>query len=273
MAELSGGDAGGGIAVPLGSRNPSGRLSGESPRHGSTTDPDRTGGWTGNGGSLQFVGCGHVAVQDIQVRVDGGDAMQCEGCDFMLLRRLRLASVRSEGQDETLKLNQSRHCYIEDCEITDAGDNCIDVVGVQHGHIVRCRIGNASDWGAYLKGGSAHWIVADNEIFGCGTGGFTAGQGSGFQFMVPPYLHYEAYDVKVFNNLVRDCAGAGLGVNGGYNILFAHNTCWPSTVVAAVMAGRLDCVIRCGWRAVGERAVRKVSTSRTGTCGSTTTCS
>jgi len=180
----------------------------------------------GDQGSLQFVGCGHVAVQDLQIRVDGGDAMQCEGCDFMLIRRLRLASVRSEGQDETLKLNQSRHCYIEDCEITDAGDNCIDVVGVQHGHIVRCRIGNAADWGAYLKGGSAHWIVADNEIFGCGTGGFTAGQGSGFQFMVPPYLHYEAYDVKVFNNLVHDCEGAGLGVNGGYNILFAHNTCW-----------------------------------------------
>jgi hypothetical protein len=180
----------------------------------------------GDQGSIQFVGCGHVAVQDLRVDVRGGDAMQCEACEYMLLRRLRLNSVRSEGQDETLKLNQSRHCYIEDCEITDAGDNCIDVVGVQQGHIVRCRIGNSGDWGAYLKGGSAHWIVADNEIFGCGTGGFTAGQGSGFQFMVPPYVHYEAYDVKVFNNLIHDCEGAGLGVNGGYNILFAHNTCW-----------------------------------------------
>lgn len=180
----------------------------------------------GDQGSLQFVGCAHVAVQDLRVEVDGGDALQCEGCSHVLIRRMQLRSVRSEGQDETLKLNQSRHCYIEDCEITDAGDNCIDVVGVQHGHIVRCRIGNSTDWGAYLKGGAAHWIVADNEIFGCGTGGFTAGQGSGFQFMVPPYVHYEAYDIKVYNNFIHDCDGAGLGVNGGYNILLAHNTCW-----------------------------------------------
>ena len=42
--------------------------------------------------------------------------------------------------------------------------------------------------------------------------------------MVSPWLNYEAYDIKVFNNVVHDTQGAGLGVNGGYNVLLAHNT-------------------------------------------------
>ncbi len=178
----------------------------------------------GDSGSLQFFHCSHVYVQDFQIAVNGGDGLHWELCDHVLARRMRVSSVRSEGQDETVKVNQSQHVYIEDCDISDAGDNCIDVVGVQHGHIVRTKIHNSTDWGAYLKGGSAYWRVEGNEIWNCGTGGFTAGQGSGLQFMVPPWIHYECYDVKVVNNLIHDCEGAGLGVNGGYNILMAHNT-------------------------------------------------
>ena len=178
----------------------------------------------GDQGSLQFFQCAHVYLQDFRIAVNGGDGLQFERCHHVLARRLRVSSVRSEGQDETVKINQSQHVYIEDCDISDAGDNCIDVVGAQWGHIVRCKIHNSTDWGAYLKGGSAYWRVEGNEIWHCGTGGFTAGQGSGLQFMVPPWIHYEAYDIKVVNNLIHDCEGAGLGVNGGYNILMAHNS-------------------------------------------------
>jgi hypothetical protein len=42
--------------------------------------------------------------------------------------------------------------------------------------------------------------------------------------MVSPWLHYEAYDIKFVNNVVHDTSGAGMGVNGGYNILLAYNT-------------------------------------------------
>lgn len=178
----------------------------------------------GDSGSLQFLNCSHVYVQDFRIAVDGGDGLHWERCDHVLARRMRISSVRSEGQDETVKINQSQHVYIEDCDISDAGDNCVDVVAVQWGHIVRCKIHNSTDWGAYLKGGSAYWLIEGNEIWGCGTGGFTAGQGTGFQFMVPPWLHYECYDIKAVNNIIHDCEGAGLGVNGGYNILYAHNT-------------------------------------------------
>jgi len=178
----------------------------------------------GDAGSLQFLHCSHVYLQDFAIQVDGGDGLHWEGCDHVLARRMRVRSRRSEGQDETVKANQCRHVYIEDCDIADAGDNCVDIVASQHGHIVRCKIHNSTDWGAYIKGGSAYWVVEGNEIFGCGTGGFTAGQGTGFQFMVSPWLHHEAYGIQVIDNVIHDCEGAGLGVNGGYNILMAHNT-------------------------------------------------
>ena len=42
--------------------------------------------------------------------------------------------------------------------------------------------------------------------------------------MEPPWLHYETYGITVVNNVVHDTEGAGLGVNGGYNVVMAHNT-------------------------------------------------
>lgn len=46
-------------------------------------------------------------------------------------------------------------------------------------------------------GGSAYISVSENEFFDCGTGGFTAGQGTGLEFMVAPWLHYSAYAITV----------------------------------------------------------------------------
>ena len=176
------------------------------------------------GGNLTVFGSSYVYLQDFRIAAAGGDALHFELCDHVLVRRMAISSQRSEGQDETLKVNQCQYVYLEDSDIANAGDNCVDMVGVQHGHVVRNRIHNSQDWGMYLKGGSAYFVIEGNEIYDCGTGGFTAGQGSGFQFMVSPWLHYEAYDLKVINNIIHDTEGAGLGVNGGYNIFMAFNT-------------------------------------------------
>ena len=48
--------------------------------------------------------------------------------------------------------------------------------------------------------------------------------GTGFEFTTSPWIYYEAMDIKVVNNIIHDTEGAGLGVNGGYNILMAYNT-------------------------------------------------
>src|SRR5258706_794028 len=153
-----------------------------------------------------------------------GDAFHCELCDHLLLRHMVLSSGAANQGQETVKVNQSQYVYIENSDISHAWDNAIDFVAVQYAHIINNHIHDADDWCAYTKGGSAYIRVEANEIDHCGTGGFTAGQGTGFQFMVAPWLQYEAYDVKVVNNLIHDTDGAGLGVNGGYNILLAYNT-------------------------------------------------
>lgn len=177
---------------------------------------------------------GHVSLYNMRytyfTNVDilrNGDAFHCELCSYTLLRNSRLEGDVNPGGDEaheTFKANQSDHLYIEDSTIAGADDNAIDFVAVQYGHLRGNRISNADDWCAYAKGGSAYLTVADNEIYDCGTGGFTAGQGAGIEFTTSPWITYEAMDIKIVNNVVHDTAGAGLGVNGGYNILLAYNT-------------------------------------------------
>ncbi|MFZ4584127.1 MAG: right-handed parallel beta-helix repeat-containing protein [Acidimicrobiia bacterium] len=156
------------------------------------------------------------------VRIDSpGDSFHCEQCDHLLIRRV---AMRGASAWETLKVNQSSNVFVEDSVLSHAGDNVIDFVAVHSGHIVGNVISGASDWCAYVKGGSSRIVVDGNEIHHCGNGGFVAGQGTGFEFMTAPWLRYEAYDVVFTNNVVHHTEGAGFGVNGAAGALFAHNT-------------------------------------------------
>ncbi len=151
-----------------------------------------------------------------------GDAFHCEKCDHLLIRNVIMNGFGEAH--EVVKVNQSQYVFIESSDLSGTYENAIDFVAVQYGHILRNHLHDADDWCAYVKGGSAYIRVEGNEMYNCGTGGFTAGQGTGFQFMSAPWLTYEAYDIRVVNNLIHDTEGAGLGVNGGYNILLAYNT-------------------------------------------------
>ncbi|PKN90916.1 MAG: right-handed parallel beta-helix repeat-containing protein [Chloroflexi bacterium HGW-Chloroflexi-6] len=151
-----------------------------------------------------------------------GDAFHCEKCDHLLIRNVIMYGFGEAH--EVVKVNQSQYVFIESSDLSGTYENVIDFVGVQYGHILRNHLHDADDWCAYVKGGSAYIRVEGNEMYNCGTGGFTAGQGTGFQFMSAPWLTYEAYDIRVVNNIIHDTEGAGLGVNGGYNILMAYNT-------------------------------------------------
>lgn len=192
-------------------------------------------------GDMNVYDVRYLYVTDLTIR-PGGDAFHCEKCDHVLLKKVTLDGGTSAH--ETLKVNQSQHFYIENSDIGGAGDNAVDFVAVQYGHIRNTKIHNAGDWCLYLKGGSAYFKVEANRIFNCGTGGFTAGQGTGFEFMTSPWLHYEAYDLKFLNNLVYDTEGACFGVNGGYNVLIAHNSCarvGSRSHVAEVVFGLRSC--------------------------------
>jgi len=173
---------------------------------------------------LNIYDCSHLYFSGLRFNktVSGGDGFHIERGRHVLLRDCVIAGngLAHEG----IKVNQSQHIYLENCDISGAGDNAVDFVAVQYGHIVRSRIHDAGDWALYVKGGSAYILIDANEVYDAGTGGITAGQGTGFEFMESPWIHYEAYDIKIVNNLIHDVEGAGLGVNGGYNILLAYNT-------------------------------------------------
>lgn len=100
----------------------------------------------------------------------------------------------------------------------------MDFVAVQYGHIRANRIHDTASWCAYVKGGSSYIAIEGNIAHDCGEGGITAGQGAGFEFMVSPWLRFEANYIKIVNNIIYNIEGAALGVNGGYGILVAHNT-------------------------------------------------
>ncbi len=196
--------------------------------------------------TLNVFDCRYFYLEGVEVTAGGGDVVHFDSSSHVLLRNV---TIRGTGTiatyavpQEALKINQSQHVYIENSDISGAWDNAIDFVGVQYGHVVGSKIHRSGDWAMYAKGGSAYLTITGNEFFNAGTGGFTAGQGTGFEFMVSPWLHYEAYDIAFTNNVIHDVQGAGFGVNGGFNILMAHNTLVNvgsrSHVIEVVFGGR-----------------------------------
>ena len=176
--------------------------------------------------ALNVFDVSYLYITDVSFSSRTGDAFHCEKCDHILLRgnTIRGAPADSGIIGDLVKFNQSMHVFLEGNDISGASDNALDFVSVQYGHLLGNKIHDSQDWCAYAKGGSAYLDIAYNEFYDCGTGGFTAGQGTGLQFMTAPWLQYEAYDMRIFSNLVRDTEGAAFGVNGGVNILIAFNT-------------------------------------------------
>ena len=201
-------------------------------RYGTATAPIMIHAADGRGTvtlpNMNMFDCRHLVLDGLTLTAGGGDVLHLEACSHVLVRD---TVIRGTGDiaayaapQETFKANQCQYVYVENCDVSGATDNAIDFVAVQFGHVVGSRIHRAGDWAMYVKGGSAALTITGNEIFDAGTGGFTAGQGTGFEFMVAPYLTYEASDITFIDNVIHDTQGAGMGVNGGFNILLADNT-------------------------------------------------
>lgn len=156
----------------------------------------------------------------------GGNVVHIANGNHILIRRCTLSgydgSVRQP--QETLKVNQTQYIYIEESEFSGASWFSLDFVAVDYGHIRESSIYDASEDCVVIKGGSSNIRVEGNKIYNCNAVGFTAGQGTGFEYMTSPWLHYEAYDIKFINNVVYNVQNAGIAARGGYNILAAYNT-------------------------------------------------
>ncbi|HEY5531128.1 MAG TPA: right-handed parallel beta-helix repeat-containing protein [Candidatus Anoxymicrobiaceae bacterium] len=173
---------------------------------------------------LNIYDCTYMYLIDFNIIADpGGECLHNEQCRNFLVRDMRMNGGHRAAQ-ETVKVNQCQYYYIEDSDISSAWNVAVDFMAVQHGHVVGNRVHDAGDWCMYFKGGSCYITAEGNELFDADNGGFAAGDGTGFDFMVSPWIHYETYDIKFVNNIVHDTQGAGIGVIGSYNTLVAYNT-------------------------------------------------
>ncbi len=179
--------------------------------------------------------CTYLYFIDVDIVTDvassgGGNTLHLAACHHILLRGCTLNGfdgVENKPQ-ETLKANQVQYLYVEDCDISGAFWYPLDYMACQYGHIRGCKIHNAGEWCVLIKGGSSYFTVENNEIYDGHTGGFVAGNGAGFEYLVSPWLHYDASNIKFVNNVIHHTGTVGMGVNGGYNILLANNTLYKA---------------------------------------------
>lgn len=157
-----------------------------------------------------------------QYGITVNDVLHLERADTVVVRGCVLIG-NDPGIQEVIKANQSRNLHIEGNDISRATQTAIDLMACQYASVINNKLHHTGTWAAYAKGGSAYVRFEGNDVYNTKFG-ISAGEGSGFQYMVKPWVQYEAYDVKVVNNYVRDVEGAGLAVFGAYNALLASNT-------------------------------------------------
>jgi hypothetical protein len=73
-----------------------------------------------------------------------------------------------------VKLNQCQGVYVESCDFSGGWNCALDCVGCQYGHVLSSRLHRAS-YCVYMKGGSAYFVLAGNEVYDCNEGGIDAG--------------------------------------------------------------------------------------------------
>ena len=172
--------------------------------------------------------CRYIYLIGLKFESNANNIVHLEKYDHILIKNEIIKGTGSidkyDNPQEDLKANQCKNIFLEYSDISNAWNVPVDFVAVVSGHIIGNHIHKAGDWCIYLKGGSSHFLISNNIIYDARNGGFSAGQGTVFEFMQAPYIHYESYDIKFVNNIIHDTLGAGMGVSGGYNILMSYNT-------------------------------------------------
>ncbi len=179
---------------------------------------------------IDLFDCHHIALRNLTIAggAGGGNVLHLASCTNISVLGCRLLGEGDvedyDGPQEVYKANQCRNLTIEDSELAHAFGTVLDLVAVEGASVSRNRIHHALDWCAYAKGGSAGIRFEANDVWDGEAGGIAAGQGTGFEYMVPPRIHFESTEVRIVNNIIHDCHGAGLGVHGSSNVLIAYNT-------------------------------------------------
>ncbi|MFN5677170.1 MAG: GDSL-type esterase/lipase family protein [Roseiflexaceae bacterium] len=159
----------------------------------------------------------YVYIRDITVVVTSTPALSCIDCHHLLV-----TTSRFDGGG--IVVAQSHHTYIEDSVIHASDTTGITLRAVYDSHIQQTRVTQSAEACIQLQSGSASIRIETNTLTACGTYGVVTGPRSTLESMRSPWIHYEAYDVTVANNIITATTDAGIGIYGAYNTVVAFNT-------------------------------------------------
>jgi hypothetical protein len=178
-------------------------------------------------GGLNIKGAAHLELRGLTLAAGGGfryhndNVLHLEACSDVAIQGCRMLGT-PDVIKEVVKINQSARLLIADNEIAGCNQAAVDLMACQYAEVLDNQVHNARTWGVYDKGGSAYVRIAGNDVYDCGFG-ISTGEGSGLQYLVPPFLQYESYGAQVFNNFLRNIKGTALCAQGALNAAFAHN--------------------------------------------------
>ena len=157
---------------------------------------------------------------------DRFDLFHCESCRHVLLTKSRLAGSPDAAAREHQDQPVPPHRHHRQRRL-GAGDNAIDFVAVQYARVTGNVIERAGDWCIYAKGGSAFVTVAEQPDPRLRNGRLHGRPGHRL-----PVHDRAVHPLRGLRHPAcsttrsRDIEGAGVGVNGGYNVVVARNRMW-----------------------------------------------
>jgi len=191
-----------------------------------------------------------IGIHVVHTSGSGGSyGISFRGCDHILVRNCVVVGADSTSSDTALTgiiFDVCQNVYVEKSEISiveripliSPSGNAIDFYAAQYGHVKQCVIHDFGGNGVLVRGGSAYLTVEENIVRYGGLGGIRLGIRDtlhGLDDMTLPWVHYDCYDVKCFNNVIHHTADAALTCGGGYNILFAFNTMYETGLQSSLI--------------------------------------
>lgn len=170
------------------------------------TDWDSTGNPAGSGAS-------NILIEDCRIHDSGRDAIK----------------ITPKSNDVTIRrceIDHSGRRYPPGTPIDDMNAEGIDNVNGSRMKVQDSHIHDTATTGLYFKGGAADVLVERNVIENTGVAGILVGFDTSpeyFDTTINPQ-YYEAIRGVVRNNLVRNTAGAGIGLYAAQDAVIAHNT-------------------------------------------------
>ncbi|MBU3680134.1 MAG: hypothetical protein FGM32_11110, partial [Candidatus Kapabacteria bacterium] len=160
--------------------------------------------------SMHFSECSHLIIENMTVRGQTGNGMNCDdGGTFdtpthhITFRRITFGAMGATGNNDQMKLSGLDDFVIEECTFEDgsAGGSGADMVGCHRGVFRRNTFRRLGSNCIQAKGGTQFIRIERNEFIDGGERALNLGGSTGLQFFRPQDARFEAADLTVVANL------------------------------------------------------------------------